>query len=384
MEKEEKKINTKKIIKIVIISLLFALIITTIFLYRDNRTVQNFFDENIFRKTRTEESLHSIEISNDAKTHICAYDKNIGILSNNELKTYNAYGKQESTLNITITNPLFAAGGKYLAVAEKNGSKIYLIADKNIAWQADIEGKIESISINKNGYIVVSISQTSYKSVAIAFNPQGREICKTYLSYTYAVDMDISNNNKQLAIATTNLSGIQIKSSIRIIDLEKVEQEVEEPVIYNKQVDANSIITSIKYDETGSLIAMLDSKIIKIADGEEQELWQYDQNTLFADIDLKNRTVQVIAGQSEEGEIEIRVKNNIKEKIRTYIINSVPKEITTKANTIAVNTGSEVYFITSNGFLKTKYQSTQEIKEIVMSEEIAGIVYKNKIEIIKL
>lgn len=384
MEKEEKKINTKKIIKIVIVSLMLILIITTIYLYCNNRKVEKFFDENIFRKTIEEEGLQSIEISNDAKTHICTYHNNIGILSNNELKIYNSYGKQEGILNITITNPIFSNGGKYLAIAEKSGSKIYLIADQNIVWQSDIEGKIEKISINKNGYIVASVSQTSYKSVVITFNPQGREICKTYLSYTYAVDMDISNNNKQLAIAETNLSGIQIKSSIRIIDLEKLEQEAEESTIYNKQVDSNSTITSIKYDETGNLIAMLDNKIIKISNGEEQEIWKYSENTLFADIDLKNRTVQIILAQSEEGEIEVKVKNNTKEKTRTYIINSIPKEITTKANTIAVNTGSEVYFIKANGFLKNKYQSTQEIKEIVMSEEIAAIVYKNKIEIIKL
>ena len=53
------------------------------------------------------------------------------------------------------------------------------------------------------------------------------KICKTYLSSTYAADIDISNDNKNLAIAETNLSGIQIKSGIRIISLEKIEQDVE-------------------------------------------------------------------------------------------------------------------------------------------------------------
>lgn len=384
MKKEEKKINSKKIIKIVILILLITLIITVIFLYRDNRTVQTFFDEKIFRKTVTEESLPNIEISNDANTHICAFAQNIGILSNNELKAYNAYGTQEFALDVTITTPLFSTRNKYLAIAEDGGNKIYLIADKNIVWQTDLEGKIERITINKNGYVAVSVSQTSYKSVIIVFNPQGREICKYFLSSSYAVDIEISNNNKQLAIAETNLSGIQIKSSIRIIDLEKVEQEGEKSVIYNKQVDTNSIITSIKYDENDNLIGMLDSKIIKIVGQEEQEVWAYDEHTLFADIDLKNRTVQVISSDSLNGEIEINVKNNIKPRIRTYIITSIPKEIKTKVNTIAVNTGSEVYFINLNGFLKIKYQAKQEIKDVVMSEEIAGIVYKNKIEIIRI
>lgn len=384
MEKEEKKINKKKIIKLVLFILLIALIITMLLLYRENRTVQNFVDEKIFRKIATEEHLPNIEITNDSNTHIYAFSNKIGILSGNELKIYNSYGKQEALLNITITNPLFSARGKYLAIAEKGGNKIYLISDQNIIWQTDVEGTIERISVNKQGYLAVAVTQTSYKSVITAYNSQGREICKTYLSNSYAVDIDISYNSKYLAIAETNLSGIQIKSSIRIIDLSKIEQEVEKSEIYNKPVDANSIITSIKYDENGNLIGLLDNKIIKIEDNEEEILWEYEQNTLFADIDLKNRTIQVKTGETEEGAIEIQVKNNIRPRIRTYIIDEIPKEIKTKGNNISINTGSEVYFISENGFLKTKYQATQEIKEVVISEEIAGIVYKNKIEIIKL
>ena len=384
MEKEEKKLNKKKIIKLVICILLLALIIAGILVYRDNRTVQNFVDENIFRKTRTSENLAYIQISNDANTHVCAYGNNIGVLSNNQFKVYNNYGKQEFILDITITNPVFAAKGKYIAIAEKGGSKIYLIAEQNIVWQTDIEGTVERIAINKNGYVAVSETQTSYKSVILAFNLQGREICKYYLSSTYAVDIDISDNNRELAIAETNLSGIQIKSGIRIIDLVKVEQSTENAEIYNKQVDANTIITSINYDENNNLLIMLDNKIVKIESEEEQDLWKYEENTLFADIDLNNRTVQVLQSTEVEGEIEIRVKNNIRQRIRTYVINSVPKEIKTKANTIAVNTGNEVYFISQNGFLQVKYQTTQEIKEIVLSEKIAGIIYKNRIEIINL
>ena len=302
----------------------------------------------------------------------------------NELKIYNSYGKEENVLNITITNPQFSTRGKYLAIAEKGGNKIYLISDKNIIWQTDVEGTIERITVNKQGYLAVAVTQTSYKSVIIAYNSHGREICKTYLSNSYAVDIDLSYNSKYLAIAETNLSGIQIKSSIRIIDLSKIEQEVEKSEIYNKQVEPNSIITSIKYDENGNLIGMLDSKIIKIEDKEEKILWEYGENTLFADIDLKNRTVQVKTSETETGEIEIQVKNNIRPRIRTYIIETQPKEIQTKGNNIAINTGSEVYFINENGFLNKQYQTTQEIKEVVISEEIAGIIYKNKIEIIHL
>ena len=78
-----------------------------------------------------------------------------------------------------------------------------------------------------------------------------------------------------------------------------------------------------------------------------------------------------------------KVTNTKTEKSREYLINSLPKEIDAKGKIVAINTGTEVYFINSDGFLHTKYLASQEIKEIVISEQMAGIIYKNKIEIIK-
>ena len=382
MEEESKKTNIKRIIKIVAIVILLSLILTVIILYRENRIVQNFFDEQIFKKVTVEDNWKQIDIANDSSTYICAYNRNIGILNNNRLKVYNVYGNEDFNLDVEISSPVFASSGKYLVIAEKNGNRVYLISDKNIAWQANVEGKIERVSIGENGYVAVSVTQTSYKAIVVVFNVQGREICKTYLSNTYGVDVTLSKDGKRLAIAEANLSGIQIKSNIRIIDLNKVEQGEENSVIYNKEIATNSAIIGIKYDSSNDLIVMLDDKIIKIVKDEEKELLKFEENTLFADIDLNNKIVQVVATPSEETQAAIKIKDNNNEGVREYLINLVPKELKTKGNTIVINTGNEVYVINSNGFLKTRYQTTQEIKEIVLSDKIIGIVYKNKIEII--
>lgn len=380
--KDNKKTKVKKILKILFTIIIIGLIIAGIILYRENRTLQNFMDENIFKKTVSENNLSSIDIDNDSNTYICAFSNYIGVLNNNILTAYNSYAKNEFLLNIEITMPIFSSEGKYLAVAEKNGNKVYLIADKNIVWQADVEGKIEKITVNKNGYLAVAVAQTSYRTIVITYNSNGKELCKTYLSSTYAVDMDISNDNNLLAIAETNLSGIQIKSGIRIISLPKVEQDPENSVIYKEDVEQDRLITSIHYDNQNNLICMLDNKIIKIENLQQKDVLKYDENALFADINLESQVVQII--NSQEDELRVKITNTVNKNEREYIINSIPKEIYTKGNIIALNTGSEAYFIKNSGFLNRKYESSQEIKEIVISEKVAGIIYKNKIEIIKL
>ena len=51
---------------------------------------------------------------------------------------------------------------------------------------------------------------------------------------------------------------------------------------------------------------------------------------------------------------------------------------------IGLNFGNEVQIVNENGWLIKKYTSSKEIKNIVLGNSIAGVVYKNKIEIISL
>ncbi len=72
------------------------------------------------------------------------------------------------------------------------------------------------------------------------------------------------------------------------------------------------------------------------------------------------------------------------EKENLYNIKGSPKAVYCTNNTIAINLGSQIDFINSSGWLIKKYSSYQEAKDIKIASGIAGIVYKNKIEIINL
>ena len=115
------------------------------------------------------------------------YDKYIAVLNKKTLYTYNSSGQNVAENDINISSPIFANKNKFLAIAENNGSKLYLMSGTNIVWQNTLEGKISKISINKNGYVSVIVSGTSYKSVIILMDPKGKELFKTYLSSNIAI-----------------------------------------------------------------------------------------------------------------------------------------------------------------------------------------------------
>lgn len=101
-------------------------------------------DKNILRKEITQNNLPSIEMDETDNSKIYAFNKYIGILNKNNFDIYNSTGKRENTLALEITKPIFNSNGRYLVVAEEKGQKMYLITDKDISWEKDIEGNVIS------------------------------------------------------------------------------------------------------------------------------------------------------------------------------------------------------------------------------------------------
>ena len=56
----------------------------------------------------------------------------------------------------------------------------------------------------------------------------------------------------------------------------------------------------------------------------------------------------------------------------------------TTGNVIGINIGTEIYFIKTNGMLIKKYTSNQEITNVMITNNIAIIIYKDRIEVINL
>ena len=70
--------------------------------------------------------------------------------------------------------------------------------------------------------------------------------------------------------------------------------------------------------------------------------------------------------------------------MKEYTVTSVTKEIYTYGDIIALNLGTEIEFINTEGWLVKRYIANQEITNVVVSSNMAGIIYRDKIEIINL
>lgn len=388
IEPEEKKVNKKKIIIATIVTIIIIFLIVLAILYANNKDARNWIDKNIFRKEKTQNNLPAIEIDESNNSNIYAFNKYIGVLNKNDFKIYDSTAKKENELTIEITKPIFNSNSRYLAIAEEKGQKFYLIEDKNILWEGNVEGNISQVTVNKNGYVAVTIVDTSYKTVVQVFDNQGTPLFKAVLSSTRAVATSISEDNKYLAIAQVDTSGTIVQSNIKVISIEEAKTNAENAIkkIYNGE--NNELITNIQYQEKNKLLCMYTDKITVIKSDESVEtLQEYgNKKVAFASIELANSSITVEEKSSGifTADSIVNIINSENKSLALYTAESVTKEIYTSNNIIALNLGSEVEFINTSGWLVKRYVAEQEITSIVLSNSIAGIVYRDKIEIINL
>lgn len=383
----KKSINKKKIIIIIIIAILTIATITVSAIYINNKEARNWIDKNILQKEKTQNNLPSIEIEEN-NSNVYAFNRYIGVFSKNNFSIYNSVGNKENELTLEITKPIFNSNNRYLAVAEEKGQKLYIIEDNNILWEKDIEGNIAQVTINKNGYVAVTIVDTIHKTVIEVYDNHGEHLFSAKLATTRVVATSISEDNKYLATAEIDTSGTMVQSNVKIISIEESKSNPQDAIkkIYNGE--NGDLITNIKYQEKNKLLCMYSNKITLIKSNGTVEILQEFNNkkVSFASIELSNHTITVEEKSSGifTADSVVNIINSENKSKSLYTAESVTKEIYTSSNAIALNLGSEVEFINTSGWLLKKYIAEQEITNIVLSDSVAGIIYRDKIEIINL
>ena len=376
----------KKIIIIGIIIFVIAVIIL-ISLYIARKDVRDWIDIHILGKNITEEDISVIDLNTDKTNQVHVYSKYVALLNDKSVTLYNSYGEKVTQIDVNINTAIFDSSDNYLAIAEKNGNEICLILDKSYLWSSNLEGQILQIHVNENGYVAVVTTNSTYKSILTVYNSSGKQLFNSYFGSTSIIDVSISKDNKYVAVGELDTSGTLIQSNIKIISIDNAQNDSENAIIYTYNAESNSLITSIKYQNQGQLICMYDDSIYVIKDEQNTQLLKLKEDDItIMSINFSNYIVYI---QEEntwlfKTNYNIKIINTANNQENMYTIDDIAKEIYAKDDVLAINVGTELYFFNTNGWLIKKYTGSQEITNVVLSKNLAAIVYKDKIIIIKL
>ncbi len=384
-DKAMKNKKVKKIIIIVFLLIIVLIAITAIGLYLGNSTIRLWVDKNILKKDIGEENLPFIEIEESDNVSVYAYSDYIATISNSTLTLYNSNANVVTNMDVTVTNPKFYANGRYLLLADEGGENLYLIYNDSMQWHKQLDGNITQITVNQNGAVGVVITGTTHKSIIIEYNINGNEEFRTYLSTSTATDVQISRDNKYLSFVEIKTSGTVIESLVKTISIEKAKVTPNESIIYTYTTNTNTLILKIRYKDD-KIITYCDNGIHIFYNGNDEEILEIDNKINFADINLDGYICSINENKSGifNSEYELKIKNVENKKEHIHLIDSAVKNLYCNNDMIAISLGNEVEFVKTNGWLAKKFTSIQNIKDIIIGDSVAGIIYKDKVEIITL
>lgn len=377
----------KKKLLIACISIIIIVFCIITVVYVKNEEFRDFVDFYIFQKEIDEQDISIINLNIEKSNQIYVYSRYVAILNEKNLKLYNSYGEQITDISVDINTAIFDSCDKYLVMAEKQGNEICLILDKTYLWSNKIEGEISEIYVNQNGYVAVITKDSTNKSILTFYNSSGKQLFKSYFSSTRIIDVSISSDNKYIAIGELDTTGAVIQSNIKIISVENAQNDTENTIIYTYNVEPNKLIVSVKYHQNNKIACMYDNSIDIISNENNTEFLSLQQNkdiTLMS-VDLDN-SISYIDEQSKgpfNSNTIVKIVDTTTKKEYTYVIDDVIKDIYVKDDIIAVNAGTEIYFFNSKCRLLKKYDSRQEITDVIVSKNLSVIIYKDKLVLIK-
>ena len=384
LDKFKDRRKNRKVIKFTIITLIAIIILVFIALYMANKSFNLFIDTYILKKRISENDANSLTIDTDNLSLIYAYDKSLVVYSDGSINFYNTDAKQTGNIEMTLSKPIADSEDKYLALADYGLQKVCLIKSNSLVWQKDIEGKISKVSVNKQGYVAVSVTGTTYESIVMLFNENGDLLFSKYLS-TYVIDVDISDDSKYIAIAEVDNSTILPVTKIEMVSVGLASTSSENATINNYEAESNKLLTGMNFQSKNVLVCSFEDYVLKMTDSSSDRLYEFSDLTAYLEVDSRKGFVRIDKEESSVFKSDYRLKiTNENNSEKVYIIEGSIKSLVCKDNKIALNLGKEVQFIDNNGWLVKKFIGNQEVKSVLVSNKIGIIVFKDKISIVNL
>lgn len=382
-------INKRKIAITILGTIIALTILVFILLYVFNPNFRKWADTHILMKVVHEGSLSSIDIDESENISVYAYDKYIAIINGNKMEIFNSSAKNVASHEVNVISPIFGANGKYMVVGDKGRQKIYLVSGTRILWSTDIDGSVSRVSVNENGYVSVVCMGSTYKSVVCVYDADGSQLFKTYIPNNTVIDSTISSDNKLLSYAEIDTSKTSIQSTIKTISIKDATSSSNDAFVNTYDIPKNILVINLKYQGNKNLMCMCDNGIYLLSDGKMNQLTNFDEENKqysFAGINLSNTIFEIeesVDGINNQKSI-VHIKNSGSGKNREYTIDGIAKETASADDNIAINLGNEIYFINSRGWLIKQYIANQEVKKVIVSDRLAAIIFKDKIEILIL
>ena len=294
--------------------------------------------------------------------------------SQNHLSYISYGGETIWETDTAIVEPLLAAEGNYILLAEKDRNKLCLYSDNKLLYDVDDTDNIMAVKVSARGDAALVTDKASYRGGVSVYNKAGEQIYAWASGHDIVISADIASSSRRVAVALLDTE-TRAHSVVQLFDINQPQSysqtNIEDTVIYNVEfsgsmltafgdnrlmtfTDGGSIITDIAFDEdtlTHSAMDIDGNKLLSFDNGVSPQLVTYTR------------------------------RGTQREVIQT---GSSPDFIDISGKSLLFSEGRDIYF-GSGASKMIKYTAAMDIKKLILlKENTYAIVYSNSVEIISV
>ncbi|MBR4030336.1 MAG: hypothetical protein IKJ06_02950 [Clostridia bacterium] len=234
------------------------------------------------------------------------------------IRAYDKNGEYIWDYAVKTANPFITVSGNKIAVADTENGQAVILKKNKVYYEIEESMPISSITVNNDGYSGVISSEHGYRSVFTVYDDFGNLYFKWHSGQNYIVSADISDNNKNMAVAGISTTDNNVQTVINFFNMNNTTP------IGQAVLDGE---VAYKLNYFGAKVYVLTDKGIYLYNkkGKLKDSYMFTGRTLhaFALDDKDNLAVCLSrtdeAGSMLSGSQVISLSENLKEKERVSL-----------------------------------------------------------------
>jgi len=352
---------------VVIVALVFAGIALTNY-FENKQASTTVYNSNVIYNT-----------TYDVQNRYACLHNDLIITTTTGTSAINASGKVLWQVPTSCSNPKLQVAGDYILVADINGSNLYVIKNKKLAFTKTLSDKIYNAQINKNGYVAVSTTADGYSSKVSVMSNSGDEIYYYGISNDFAIDAIVSPNNKNLAVATYGSENGQIIGGVAFANLGS-------QTITSNPTFTNLVISNVEYMSNGDLLAIGDTAALYY-DNKGKNLWTYKyQNQVLSSFISGGTSGISLLFNNSVGTQTYKFINSKGSESESKDLDFIPKQISGNINNSIITGDRKFITVSKTGNVSLTFNLSKDFSSVSFAENgryFYGISGDN-IELVKI
>ena len=196
-------------------------------------------------------------------SEVYSFGNNFIVCNSDGVKCVNYKGEQVWNEAFSMQKPLIDITDGMVAVADYNGSSIYMMDEKNVLGRIDTGMPIRKFKAAGSGYVMAVLDNTDNTPIYV-YNTAGEEMLyfnTTMKGYGYPLEIAISDNGILGAVSYLNVDKGSFYSSLGFYNFGEVGQNYQDSLMSSYKYQ-NALVPEIEFAGNNKAVAVADNRIM--------------------------------------------------------------------------------------------------------------------------